>query len=110
MGDGVGGGYNPGRARSGARGDYATEGVAKAAQQFLDDLSARMQRMDKPPQASFRHSYGGEFEVRGRLEGIALAARGWTHDGRGAARPGYWMWSIQLLVPFGLSIFFLLVY
>lgn len=74
MGDVVGGGYNPGRARCSARGDFSTEGVAKAAQQFLDDLSARMQRMDRPPQASFRHSYGGEFEVRCCLGVIALAA------------------------------------
>lgn len=73
MGDGVGGGYNPGRARSGARGDYATEGVAKAAQQFLDDLSARMQRMDKPPQASFRHSYGGEFEAVSETDRVSVA-------------------------------------
>lgn len=64
MGDAVDGGCTPGRARGGARGDFSTDGVAKAAQLFLDDLSARMQRMDKPPQASFRHSYGGEFEVR----------------------------------------------
>jgi len=41
--------------------------VAKAAQDFLEDLTVRMRRMDKPPQSTFRHSYGGEFEVRLRL-------------------------------------------
>lgn len=64
MGDAADGGCPPGRARGGARGDSSAAGVAEAAQLFLDDLSVRMQRMDKPPQASFRHSYGGEFEVR----------------------------------------------
>lgn len=64
MGDAADGGCSRVRVRGGTRGDFSTEGVAKAAQLFLDDLSARMQRMDKPPQASFRHSYGGEFEVR----------------------------------------------
>lgn len=73
MGDAVDGGCTPGRARGGARGDFSTDGVAKAAQLFLDDLSARMQRMDKPPQASFRHSYGGEFEAVSETDRVSVA-------------------------------------
>ncbi|GAB0496944.1 hypothetical protein MMPV_008265 [Pyropia vietnamensis] len=73
MGDAADGGYTPGRVRSGARGGSSTAGVAKAAQLFLDDLSARMQRMDKPPQASFRHSYGGEFEAVSETDRVSVA-------------------------------------
>eukprot|EP00168_Porphyra_purpurea_P019672 TRINITY_DN793_c0_g1_i15.p4 TRINITY_DN793_c0_g1~~TRINITY_DN793_c0_g1_i15.p4 ORF type:complete len:200 (+),score=36.07 TRINITY_DN793_c0_g1_i15:945-1544(+) len=36
--------------------------VVKAAEDFLEHLTVRMRRMDRPPQATFRHSYGGEFE------------------------------------------------